>query len=217
MIDFIKQSPPVYSKESRDYQLISRLLTALLSYSESYSNNMSVYNDTINPKLSELRALTLNFIPKHQWPTETLNAVTSCFKYLIQSKGSIDAIRTCFYIILRFENIESDVDIKIEGKKLHIEIAENIEKVGAIKDLLEYIVPAGVDYEISIVKPLKNNLTGFVYSDSANTSQIPDTKVTIYSGTSDTHIGYIYFNEIHKNNVKKSSNEVNSSEQNTNK
>lgn len=204
MIDFIKQSPPIYSKESRDYQLISRLLTALLSYSESYTNNMNIWTNDINDKLSELRALSLNFIPKHQWPVDTLNAVTSCFKDLIRSKGSIDAIKSCFYIILRFENIESDVDIKIVNNSIQVEIAENIEKIGAIKDLLDYIVPAGVDYEISIVRPIKGLATELIYSDTHTNKNINDEEVTIY-GTptkSDSHIGYLYFNKIQKNNIE---------------
>lgn len=204
MIDFIKQSPPIYSKESRDYQLISRLLTALLSYSESYTDNMNIWTNNINDKLSELRALSLNFIPKHQWPVDTLNAVTSCFKELIRSKGSIDAIRACFYIILRFENIESDVDIKIINNTIQVEIAENIEKIGAIKDLLDYIVPAGVDYEISIVRPIKGLTTELIYSDNHTNKNINDEEVTIYGAPnkSDSHIGYLYFNKIQKNDIE---------------
>ena len=210
MIDFIKQSPPVYSKESRDYQLISRLLTALFSYSESYINNMSVYNDTINSKLSELRALTLNFIPKHQWPTDALNAVTSCFKYLMKYKGSLTAILACFYIILRFENIESEVDVKVSGNKIQVEIAENIEKIGAIKDLLDYIMPAGIDYEVVIVKAIKGLASGLVYEDVQSNSPIDNNKVTIRNTTpsiydsegSEKHTGYIYFNKVQTNDLK---------------
>ena len=65
MIDVIKQTPIEYSKQSRDYQTISRLYTAIYNISKMYIDDMSIWNGDIDNKLTTLRSKTLNFIPKH--------------------------------------------------------------------------------------------------------------------------------------------------------
>jgi len=65
MIDVIKQTPSEYSKQSRDYQVLARLYTALYNLSKMYTDNMSVWSLNIDNKLSVLRSKTLNFDPKH--------------------------------------------------------------------------------------------------------------------------------------------------------
>ncbi len=42
MIDVIRQTPSEYSKQSRDYQLIARLFTALYNVTKMYIDDMSV-------------------------------------------------------------------------------------------------------------------------------------------------------------------------------
>ena len=42
MIDIIKQTPAEYSEQSRDYQVIARLYTALFNYSKMYIDDLNV-------------------------------------------------------------------------------------------------------------------------------------------------------------------------------
>ncbi len=42
MIDVIRQTPAEYSKQSRDYQLIARLFTALYNVTKMYIDDMNV-------------------------------------------------------------------------------------------------------------------------------------------------------------------------------
>ncbi|MBQ3422375.1 MAG: hypothetical protein IJH34_12075 [Romboutsia sp.] len=65
MINVIKQTPIEYSKQSRDYQVIARLYTALYNFNLMYIDDMNVWNSNIDNKLTMLRAKTLNFHPKH--------------------------------------------------------------------------------------------------------------------------------------------------------
>ena len=88
MIDVIKQTPKIYSEMSRDYQIISRLQSALYNVSKMYIDNMSIWNPDIDDKLAYLRAKTLNFDPKHSWSLKDLESITSCFKYLVKRKGA---------------------------------------------------------------------------------------------------------------------------------
>lgn len=42
MIDVVKQTPAEYSKQSRDYQVLARLYTALYNMNKMYIDNMQV-------------------------------------------------------------------------------------------------------------------------------------------------------------------------------
>ena len=61
MIDVIKQTPREYSAQSRDYQVLARLYSALFNVSKMYIDNLSVWNNDIDNRLATLRAKTLNF------------------------------------------------------------------------------------------------------------------------------------------------------------
>ena len=105
MIDIVKQTPWEYSSQSRDYQVIARLYTALFNYVKTYIDNMSIWDTNIDNRLTMLRAKTLNFEPDHSWDLDDLEAVTTCFKYLMRNKGTVKALEYCVDILMRIENI----------------------------------------------------------------------------------------------------------------
>jgi len=152
MIDVIKQTPSEYSKQSRDYQVLARLYTALYNLSKMYTDNMSVWSLNIDNKLSVLRSKTLNFDPKHDWDLDELDSAISCFKYIMRSKGTITALKFCLTILLRTKNIEADLnDASIEVTEdgiLLVKIPKQLASAGIVEDLFEYLLPAGMLYRI---------------------------------------------------------------------
>ena len=93
MIDTIKMTPAEYSAQSRDYQVIARLYTALFNLSKMYIDNNHFWTNDIDKKLSRLRSFTLNFRNKYDWDLDDLKVVSSCFKYLMFRKGTKTALR----------------------------------------------------------------------------------------------------------------------------
>jgi len=150
MIDIIKQTPIEYSKQSRDYQVLARMYTALFNLNKMYTDNMHVWNKDIDNKLTTLRAKTLNFNPNHSWGLDALEAAVSCFKYIMFRKGTLDAIYFCIYILLRINKLESKVkSITIDDDyNLEIKIPVRLASIGIVQDLLDYILPAGITYRI---------------------------------------------------------------------
>ena len=153
MIDIIKQTPSEYSAQSRDYQVLARLYTALYNYVKMYIDNLSVWDTNIDNKLINLRARTLNFITDHSWDNEadSLEAITTCFKYLMRRKGTITALEYCINILMRIENISSealDQIILFNNYNVTIRVPENILTLGVIEDLVKYLLPAGLTYNI---------------------------------------------------------------------
>ena len=151
MIDTIKMTPAEYSAQSRDYQVIARLYTALFNLSKMYIDNNHFWTNDIDKKLSRLRAFTLNFRNKYEWDLDELKVVSSCFKYLMFRKGTKQALKYCIYILMRIKNLEgtiTDNSIEIKNNNIIIKIPENLTNLGAIEDLIRYLIPAGFSYRI---------------------------------------------------------------------
>lgn len=151
LIDIIKQTPLEYSAQSRDYQVIARLYTALFNITKMYIDDLEIWNANIDNKLTGLRSRTLNFIPKHHWDEDELEAVTSCFKYLMMNKGTTKALEYCVNILMKIEKLESeaiDQTVKIAGYNVTIRVPENLFTLGILEDLIEYLLPSGLTFNI---------------------------------------------------------------------
>lgn len=166
MIDIIKQTPLEYSSQSRDYQVIARLYTALFNYVKTYIDNMSVWDTNIDNRLTSLRASTLNFEPDHAWDLDDLEAITTCFKYLMRNKGTVKALEYCVDILLRIENIvgESiDEVVTMSNYNVTIRVPDDLFTLGIVEDLVKYLLPSGLSY--TIIKYKSYNLKDVVYTD----------------------------------------------------
>ena len=166
MIDIVKQTPWEYSSQSRDYQVIARLYTALFNYVKMHIDNMSIWDSNIDNKLTMLRAKTLNFNPDHSWDLDDLEAVTTCFKYLIRNKGTVKALKYLVDILMRIENIvgESISDaVVMKYYNVTIRVPEDLLTFGIIEDLVKYLLPSGLTYDI--IKYKSYNLSDVVYTD----------------------------------------------------
>lgn len=179
MIDIVKQTPAEYSKQSRDYQVIARLFTTMFNYSKMYVDNLNTWMPNIDNKLSILRAKTLNFDIRHTWDLDELEAVTSCFKYLIRNKGTKIALNYCVSILLRILNLNSKVaDVQIDPATLSITIWADVNSIssGVIEDLIAHLLPAGWGYRLvqySEVSPTNGNINTEIFYDKDNIKTKP--------------------------------------------
>ncbi len=151
MIDIIKRTPEEYSKQSRDYQVLARLYSALFNVSKMYIDDMNIWDKNIDNKLSLLRARTLNFDPQHDWDLDDLDVVTSCFKYLIKYKGTKTALKYIISIMMKIRKIDDDIDestITIEDNNITIRLEDDLITLGIMEDIIKYILPAGYTYRI---------------------------------------------------------------------
>ena len=151
MIDIIKQTPYEYSSQSRDFQVLARLYTAIFNMTKMYIDNLSVWNNGIDNKLVSLRSTTLNFEQKHQWDDDDLEAVTLCFKYLIARKGTTKVLEYCINILMKVENLISvsiDQPVVINNNNITIRVPENLLTIGVLEDLVRYLLPIGLTYNI---------------------------------------------------------------------
>jgi len=169
MIDIQKDTPIEYSKQSRDYQVFRFLYTVLFNQLKMHTDQIkNIWTDNVDSKLLDLRAYTLNFIPKYQWENSDLLGVTNCFRYLVRSKGTKGAIEGCLEILARVKGISlTGVNVKVDSATgiVQLIISEEIDDVGNIEDLLRYILPAGCLYEIIKYSRLDSSLTEDIVVD----------------------------------------------------
>ena len=175
MIDVIAQTPIEYSKQSRDYQVIARLYTALYNFNKMYIDDMTVWDANIDNKLSHLRAKTLNFHPKHAWDYDALDAAVSCLKWWIRHKGTRKAIEEVIEILIRINNLKGKpiVEIDYNTYTIIIKIPKKLASMGVVEDLLELIIPIGMGYRIIDYVSITDGLQDyFVFKDEIDKGNI---------------------------------------------
>lgn len=153
MIDVIRQTPAEYSKQSRDYQLIARLFTALYNVTKMYIDDMNVWETNIDNKLTTLRSKTLNFIPNHSWDLNDLDAVISYFKYIMRKKGTTTALIFSLNILMRIRKLQGVISeergtLEINGNHITVKVPQRLTSAGVVEDLFSYLLPAGMTYRI---------------------------------------------------------------------
>lgn len=145
-------TPSVYSKESRDFQLIGRLYDAVFN-----SVKMSIDSMTNEPlskhsdeRFLDLVARTLGFESKHNYNIENLHALCSSFKKIMFHKGTELAIEEAINMLLKAQNIDKFYFKNIDkvNKTVIIYIPQELKDVVLLEDLMNYILPAGFTYEI---------------------------------------------------------------------
>lgn len=168
MIKLQNMTPAPYYEQSRDFQFIGRLYDVVLN---SVKTNLDqIYNLPLNrntdKQLMDLLAMTLGFRPKHNYNSEQLYSVCSALNEILRNKGSKTAIDLAVKAIVNADGIyqEYTCDTDINNNVLYVYIPQTVKDISLFKDLLDYILPAGMKCEIirtfvNILKGKANNGT----------------------------------------------------------
>lgn len=150
-------TPEVYYKQSRDFQFIGRLFDAVLNSVKT--NSETLYNlplnDNTDERLIDLMTTTLGFKSRHNYNVKQLTSLCSAFCYVIKNKGNITSILTAINALLNAEGIseEASYELRENNTVLALFIPQTLTDTNLLKDLLNYILPAGMS--CSIVKEFK--------------------------------------------------------------
>ena len=151
MIKLQDLTPEVYYKQSRDFQFIGRLYDIVLNYIKTNAANL--YNLPIGPNMNEqlltLLALTLGFKPKKNYNSKQLLAICSVLPEILKHKGSMQAIVIAVNALLAAEEITQPLDYSIQSKKsITLYVSQKLSDLTLLTDLLDYILPAGISYNL---------------------------------------------------------------------
>lgn len=149
MINIKNSTPSVYYNQSRDFQFIGRLYEIVTNYLKT--NIDLIYSlPSKNTDFVDLLALTLGLNLKHDYNTNQLMAICSIFPTILRNKGTFTALKLVGDTILHAEGITDTFDYLFDNDTYTLTVFIPIEltDLNLFNDLLEYILPAGVCYNI---------------------------------------------------------------------
>lgn len=155
-------TPEVYYKESRDFQFFGRLYDVLFNYLKTNIDLMQPQElyDTTETNFIELQLNTLGFFPKRNYSLQELKFLCSVYSEIIRNKGSIRGIEILIKSVLRSigetNKFSIDMDETLATPTIRIRIQNYIssQQNALIEEVLDYIMPVGVDYYIQNVSIL---------------------------------------------------------------
>lgn len=161
MIRLQDLTPEIYYKQSRDFQFIGRLYDIVLNYIKTNATNL--YNlpmgENMDEQLLNLLALTLGLKLDKEYNSKQLRAICSVLPTVLKHKGSLQALILATNALMAAEGITQPLDYSIEPKKgITLYVAQEIEDLTLLRDLLDYLLPAGLSCNIvkesRCVKPI---------------------------------------------------------------
>ena len=167
LIKFQDLTPEVYYKRSRDFQYIGRLFDLVLNNAKMNTDIISSLplNPDMDPRLLDLLALTLGFKSKHEYNTKQLAALCSIFPFVLRNKGSKLAIETACNALLNAEGITKEASVEVSSQTVSIFLPSGLSDLNLLKDLLNYILPAGMSCSIvreaTLVPPSSTTLVSY--------------------------------------------------------
>ena len=181
--------PNIYYKESRDFQLFGRIYDIIFNYAKTNIDLMENFpiNNYTDSKLIELLARTLGFNNKLSYRNDDLNAICNVFITLMKNKGSLKSIELLVNTILNVSNINNKAKVTLSDKVQYPLVVINIPdvisnpEVKLLEDVLDYILPIGVCYNIKttgLVDPDKGIL---VVNDVVQTGNLLNEDKHTYS------------------------------------
>ena len=148
--------PNIYYNESRDFQLFGRIYDIIFNYAKTNIDLMENFpiNNYTDSKLIELLARTLGFNNKLSYRNDDLNAICNVFITLMRNKGSLKSIESLVNTILNVSNINKKSKVTLDETTSYPLVVINIPdvisnpEIKLLEDVLDYILPIGVCYNI---------------------------------------------------------------------
>lgn len=151
MIKIRESVPSVYYDSSRDFQLIGHLFDLVLNSTKTEADllfNLPLSTNS-DDQLLELLAFTLGLrLSKEKYTSAQLRAVCSVAPYIMRNKGSKKAIELLCNALMRADSIEGKSFVDLDGNKLTLRITDISTCHDILYEILPYIVPAGIVFNI---------------------------------------------------------------------
>lgn len=188
MIKLQDLTPKIYYDSSRDFQFIGRLYDLVLNSVKTNAANL--YNlpcgKNMDEQLLNLLALTLGFkITKQQYNSKQLRAICESLPTILKHKGSIQALVLAVNVLLAAEGITQSLDYEVIPKQgVVLGVAQELEDLTLLEDLLDYLLPAGLSCTIIKKSKLVTPVTTILnLSDTVTIYKEESTKLSVVAPT----------------------------------
>ena len=151
MIKIQESVPRIYYNSSRDFQLIGHLFDLVLNSVKTEADlifNLPLSTNS-DDQLLELLTYTLGLrLSKEKYTSEQLRAICSVAPRMMRHKGSLYAIELLCNALMRADAIEGSSYVEYADNKLTVHITNFSTCHDILYEILPYIVPAGIIFNI---------------------------------------------------------------------
>lgn len=151
MIKLYNLLPKVYYNRSRDFQILGRLYEIMFNYIKNNVDMISYQplNSNGDNRFLDLLCSTLGLKLEHQYDNEQLCALCGIFISSLRNKGNLKSIKQVLNLLISLEGCSEETYLEqgIDGT-LYIYVPQEITDLLLFKDVLEYIIPTGLNYRI---------------------------------------------------------------------
>ncbi len=183
--------PEIYVRESRDFQLLGRLLDITQN---SVKNDINTIVNITNPfkindRMLELMSTKVGFFAKYAYDGKILRYINAAFAYILKNKGSKRGIEEAISTILKVDGIVETPTIIIDNSIYTIKIftGTKIYNKTALMDILSYIVPIGYTYTIEEAIRSDDSASITQTTDEVKHITQPTVKVSVIRGSEETY------------------------------
>ena len=181
--------PNIYYNESRDFQLFGRIYDIIFNYAKTNIDLMENFpiNNYTDSKLIELLARTLGFNNKLSYRNDDLNAICNVFITLMRNKGSLKSIESLVNTILNVSNINKKSKVTLDETTSYPLVVINIPdvisnpEIKLLEDVLDYILPIGVCYNIKTTTLVDSDKGTLFVNDVVQPSKLLNDDKQTYS------------------------------------
>ena len=168
MIRLQDLTPSIYYTQSRDFQFIGRLYDIVLNAVKTNADNLYLLpiNKNMDERLLNLLATTLGFQTKKLYNSAQLVAICNVLPIIMRKKGSVNAAITAVHAMLCAEGIKQPLSYSIDKKKnIVLYVPEIFSDISLLRDLLPYVLPAGIGCEIVKESTVERTATTTITTD----------------------------------------------------
>lgn len=146
-------TPPVYTEESRDFQLLCRIYDCIINAVKLDIDSIPTIVDTSQCLSSILPLLQtkVGFFTENTLQDKELRYAIEAFPYIVKKKGSREGIIECLNLFLQVNNILKSSQVIITNESINKEdeytikilIESEVKDTSLLEELIKYIVPTG--------------------------------------------------------------------------
>lgn len=146
-------TPPVYTEESRDFQLLCRIYDCIINAVKLDIDSIPTIVDTSQCLSSILPLLQtkVGFFTENTLQDKELRYAIEAFPYIVKKKGSREGIIECLNLFLQVNNILKSSQVIITNESINKEdeytikilIESEVKDISLLEELIKYIVPTG--------------------------------------------------------------------------
>lgn len=157
ILRFENLTPETYSNQSRDFQMMCRLLNVAFNSSMRDADTLRYLNSPEYCPSNQLKKLShkLGFDYTAIIYDDELRKILMNFKKLVSYKGSLKGISEAIQLFMNIKHKYFDYTIETRGNMLQIMVmSQTIEDFSILTDILKYIIPCGYSFRYIFARTL---------------------------------------------------------------